>query len=44
MAGGAAHTAVESAQGLEADADRMRANVALTQGAIVVFGAGGEGS
>lgn len=35
LTGGATHTAVELAEGLEVDADRMRANVALTQGAIV---------
>lgn len=35
LAGGAAHTAAELAGGLVVDADRMRRNVALTQGAIV---------
>jgi 3-carboxy-cis,cis-muconate cycloisomerase len=35
LAGGAAHTAVELAAGLEVDADRMRANVDLTGGQIV---------
>jgi 3-carboxy-cis,cis-muconate cycloisomerase len=35
LTGGAAHTAVELAEGLRVDTGRMRANVALTQGAIV---------
>ncbi|MFB7721416.1 FAD/NAD(P)-binding protein [Nocardia sp. NPDC056100] len=35
LAGGAAHTAVELAEGLTADADRMTANLTLTEGQIV---------
>ncbi|HEX6341831.1 adenylosuccinate lyase family protein [Umezawaea sp.] len=35
LTGGAAFTAVELAEGLEVDVDRMRANVDLTRGAIV---------
>ncbi len=35
LAGGAAHTAVELAEGLEVHPDRMRDNVAITRGAIV---------
>ncbi|MFI1914959.1 FAD/NAD(P)-binding protein [Nocardia sp. NPDC020380] len=35
LVGGAAHTAVELAEGLTADADRMRENLALTEGQLV---------
>ncbi|MEV6771182.1 3-carboxy-cis,cis-muconate cycloisomerase family FAD/NAD(P)-binding protein [Nocardia sp. NPDC051030] len=35
LVGGAAHTAVELAEGLTADADRMIANLSLTEGQIV---------
>ncbi|HEV2634455.1 MAG TPA: adenylosuccinate lyase family protein [Actinocrinis sp.] len=35
LTGGAAHTAVELVEGLTVDAERMRANVDLSQGAIV---------
>ncbi|MFI8102776.1 3-carboxy-cis,cis-muconate cycloisomerase [Streptomyces sp. NPDC086023] len=35
LAGGAAHTAVELAEGLAVDEERMRANLALTRGQIV---------
>lgn len=35
LAGGAAHTAVELAEGLQPDPDRMRANLALTGSGIV---------
>ncbi len=35
LAGGAAFTAVELAEGLEVDTDRMLANIGITQGAIV---------
>ncbi|WP_332909537.1 3-carboxy-cis,cis-muconate cycloisomerase family FAD/NAD(P)-binding protein [Nocardia yamanashiensis] len=35
LVGGAAHTAVELANGLTADADRMTANLALSEGQIV---------
>jgi nitrosuccinate lyase len=35
LTGGAAHTAVELAEGLEVHPDRMRANIAMTRGAVV---------
>ncbi|AJE81446.1 MULTISPECIES: 3-carboxy-cis,cis-muconate cycloisomerase [Streptomyces] len=35
LAGGAAHTAAELAEGLDVDAERMRANLGLTRGLVV---------